>query len=326
MAAKQSFDVTISIATYDRVALLKETIQSCLDQRNALGLRYEILITDNHPSGNAEAMVKEIAAASPIQVRYQQDHTRNMSALRNVGIKQALGDYVAFIDDDEVADPDWLDELIGCLRRTGADFAVGPRLAIFAEGAPPPYDPQALVFERNFNLPSGAPMELVRPDGKTNYGLGTGNSIFRVSTCMTDAEPFDLTFGNAGGEDVEFFVRLYQRGLKLVWAAKAKVTEVVPAHRTEIAYRLIRTRRESQIHRATYIAAAANPGRIQMELTLKGLIQVALGWLITISTWEFGSKRRLKGRALIEIGKGKISLRKPVGYINEKTFKSADAP
>lgn len=322
----QSLDVTVSIATYDRVELLRQTLQSCLDQKNDLGLTYEILVTDNHPTGSAETMVKALAASSPIPIRYQQDRTRNMSALRNVGIKRARGDYVAFIDDDEVADADWLDQLMGAIRKTGADIAVGPRLAIFAEGRPPPYDPQARMFERIFDLPDHAVIDLVRPDGKTNYGMGTGNSIFRVATCMTDPEPFDLAFGNAGGEDVEFFVRQFREGRRIVWAANARVTEVVPAHRTEIAYRLIRTRRESQIFRATYLAAAANPRRVQLELTLKGILQVAAGAAITLATWEFGSRRRLRGRALMEIGKGKISLRKPVGYIDEKTFKSAAAP
>src|SRR5678816_3502633 len=100
-------DLTISIATYDRPALLERTIRSCLEQRNLLRLRYEILVTDNHPSANGRETTERIAKGAAVPVRYQVEPARNMSILRNAGIKAANGALLAFIDDDEYADPDW---------------------------------------------------------------------------------------------------------------------------------------------------------------------------------------------------------------------------
>jgi succinoglycan biosynthesis protein ExoM len=318
-----AFDVTISIATYDRVELLERTLASCLGQRNSLGLTYEILVTDNHLSGNAQPLVERIAASSAVPIRYQRELARNMSVLRNAGIKMALGAYVVFIDDDEYAEPDWLDNLMGAIRRTGADIAVGPRLAVFQAGHPPAFDREGRFFERNYDLPPDALIALVGDDGRPVYGLGTGNSMFRADTCFRDAEPFSLAFGDANGEDIEFFMRQYREGRTIVWAADARVTEVVPEHRTDIAYRLVRARRETQIYANVFMEYAKSRRRTWLLLMTTGVLQVVLGSLITVLTWEYGSKARLKGRIMVIKGLAKLSWRNPVGYIDEDRFKVA---
>jgi hypothetical protein len=48
-------DLAVSIATYDRSTLSEGCIQSCLAQRDALGLIYEIAVTDNHQGALAAA-------------------------------------------------------------------------------------------------------------------------------------------------------------------------------------------------------------------------------------------------------------------------------
>lgn len=315
-----NFDVTISIATYDRPELLKVTLDSCLRQADRLGLTYEILVTDNHPSGNARTVVEEVAVAASLPVRYQQNTTRDMSVLRNAGIEAARGAYIAFIDDDEVADPSWLDGLMGAIRRTGADIAVGPRLAVFASGRAPAYDPEGRSFARILDLPADALIDLVREDGKPQFGLGTGNSMFALD-CFKDGEAFDQAFGNAGGEDAELFVRQYLKGRRIVWAADARVTETVPPHRTDAAYRLVRVRRESQHYVSIYLHHAPRPKVALASLLVKGVIQVAAGAAIALLSWEFGSQARLRGRTLIAYGMAKLKWRKAVGYIDETKFK-----
>ncbi|WP_269715456.1 glycosyltransferase family 2 protein [Caulobacter sp. NIBR2454] len=312
-------DLTISIATYDRPELLAKTLQSCLAQQNRLGLSFEILVTDNHPDGAGLQVAQAVAAASAIPVRWQADLTRNMSTLRNAGIASARGAMIAFIDDDEVADLDWTDQLVGALRAADADVAVGLRTAIFAAGAPPAFDPDGESFVRRLDLPPGALVSLVREDGKPRFGLGTGNSLFKVATCFPTPQAFDESFGDAGGEDAELMVRLYTQGRRIVWCPQARVTETVPAHRTLAAYRLIRAKREAQHYCNIYLAHSPTPERVGLVLKLKGLIQVAVGVALAAATLEFGSERRLKGRLLMANGLGKLA-RRQVGYIKEPSL------
>jgi len=311
-------DVSIVVATYNRPALLRETLVSCLAQRDALGLKLELVVIDNHPSMNGEPVVTELAATAPFPVRYAPEGTRNMSTLRNRGFAEAAGRYVAFIDDDEVADPDWLDELVGAARARDAEIAVGPRLAIFEAGHPPAYDPEGAQFARDLHLPDHALIDLVAPSGKPRYGLGTGNSLFDMDRCFPNGEtPMRVEFGDAGGEDAELFVRLHRDGRRIVWAAKARVTETVPIHRTEVAYRLIRTRRETQHYVSIYIDGARHKRLAWAILTAKGVMQVVAGAIMATLLCEFGSTTRARGRLTMAHGLGKLSWKNPVGYIQE---------
>ena len=322
MSARTDIDVTVAIATYDRPASLDRTLRSCLAQTNDLGLRFDILVVDNHPSESGRAVVGTLASGA-VPIRYVTDLTRNMSTLRNRAFAESRGELVAIIDDDEVAAADWLDQLVSALRETEAAVAVGPRLAIFSGGAAPAYDPDGASFARDLGLADRAEISLTSPSGKPRFGLGTGNSLFHMRRCVPNGEtPMRERFGDAGGEDAELMVRLHRQGRKIVWAAKAFVTETVEPRRTSVAYRMIRTRRETQHYVAIYLDGARHPFLAWTELMLKGAAQLAAGVLITVATAEFLSKRRIRGRLLIEHGLGKLIWLRSVGYISETKFES----
>ena len=321
MSGAAHIDVTVAIATYDRPAGLAKTLRSCLAQTNALELSLEIVVVDNHPSESGRAVVEGLALG-PIPIRYVTDLTRNMSTLRNRAFAEARGEMVAIIDDDEVAADDWVDQLVAALRETGAAIAVGPRLARFV-GAAPSYDPSGASFVRDLKLPDRALIPLTAPSGKPRYGLGTGNSLFDIKKCFSDgAPPMRESFGDAGGEDAELMARLHRNGRGIVWAANAFVTETVEPRRTSIDYRLIRTRRETQHYVAIYLDGARDPTPAWVVLMIKGVAQVTAGLLLTVLTGEFLSKRRIRSRLLMEHGLGKLTWRRPVGYISETKFEA----
>ena len=322
MSGSRDIDVTVAIATYDRPVGLGETLRSCLAQTNALGLGLEILVVDNHPTQSGRGVV-EALAGGVIPIRYLTDLTRNMSTLRNRAFAEARGGMVAFIDDDETAASDWLDQLVGALRQTGADIVVGPRLARFVDGGAPAYDPSGASFERDLKLADLSLIALTAPSGKPRHGLGTGNSLFRMASCFPMGEqPMRESFGEAGGEDAELMVRLHRNGRKVVWAAKAFVTETVEPRRTSIGYRMVRTRRETQHYVAIYLDGARDPILAWVVLMAKGAAQVTAGMLLIIVTGEFLSKKRIRGRILLEHGLGKLNWRRPVGYISETKFET----
>ncbi|OXE37653.1 MAG: hypothetical protein CGW95_00285 [Phenylobacterium zucineum] len=313
-----SVDVSIVIATYNRPQQLAQTLMSCLGQSNRLGQVIEIVVVDNHPSQNGGPVVEQMDANSPFPIRYIADPVRNMSALRNRGFTEARGRWVAIIDDDEIADHDWLDELIGTAQARDADIAVGPCLASFSTGCPPAYDPTGAYFKRDLGLKDGSIIDLSHADGKPRYGLGSGNSAFNMARCFPNLEaPMRLEFGDGGGEDSELFLRLHRSGRRIVWAAKAFVTETVPAHRTKIDYRLKRARREAQDYVRLYVDVTPKPALVRTILLAKGMIQVMAGFMIALLTIEFGSELRLRGRLMMAHGMGKLIWTPRVGYISE---------
>lgn len=97
--------VSIVIATVNRAASLDRTLYSLRQLRYPL---FEAIVV-NGPSNDHSA---EIAAKHADFIRYYQCTKMNLSASRNIGIAVARGDIVAFIDDDAIPEPDWLNKLL----------------------------------------------------------------------------------------------------------------------------------------------------------------------------------------------------------------------
>ena len=93
--------VTVIIPTYNRVSFLVEAINSVLEQSFP---DYELIVVDDGSTDGTAQMIKEYA-----EVRYYFQQNRGVSAARNLGIKQAKGELISFLDSDDL----WLkDKLV----------------------------------------------------------------------------------------------------------------------------------------------------------------------------------------------------------------------
>ncbi len=98
--------VSVVVNTYNRASSLRKTLEGLayLDRD-----RFEVVVV-NGPSQDGTAALLE-GYAGRVKVGLCPD--RNLSRSRNLGIRMAAGELVAFIDDDAYPDPAWLDELAG---------------------------------------------------------------------------------------------------------------------------------------------------------------------------------------------------------------------
>ena len=101
---------SVCIATYRRPDGLARLLQSIEDQVIVDDCEVEIVVVDNDP-GSAEDVVSQFAANSRFPVRYLTQSEPNISITRNVAVASALGEFIWFIDDDEVASPTCLAQL-----------------------------------------------------------------------------------------------------------------------------------------------------------------------------------------------------------------------
>jgi len=316
--AKPGIDISVVILSYDRVNLLARTLTACIDPRTAPGVAYEIIVVDNHPDKLAEGLVADIAAASAAPVTYLADARRNISIVRNLGVRFARGRYVAFIDDDEAPDPKWLSELFHCLERTGADAAFGPKHPVFAEGHPPEWDPQGWRYTLDFRLPADTELHLFGRLRRKGKGLGSGNAAFRVATCLAGPEPFSFAFGDGNGEDTHLLFRLALAGRRFVWCPTALVREYMEIERTKPGYLITRMKRGSQHYAASRIATSAHPRLMQARVAALGLAQIAVHLGAYLIGGEWLAEERFDHRIGMAKGLGKLTWRAPIGFIDEK--------
>ena len=100
--------VSAVVCTRNRPNCLGKAIGSLVDQTLPKG-RYEIIVVDNASTDNTKAVVEGFQSEN---LRYIYEPVLGLSRARNTGWQNARGEYVAFIDDDAMACPEWLERIV----------------------------------------------------------------------------------------------------------------------------------------------------------------------------------------------------------------------
>jgi glycosyltransferase involved in cell wall biosynthesis len=98
--------ISVVICTYNRADLLDAAIQSVCEQTLDKSL-YELIVVDSNSKDNTRAVVKEFGSRYP-NIRYFSETQLGLSRARNRGWREAVGEYVAYIDDDCRVPEEWL--------------------------------------------------------------------------------------------------------------------------------------------------------------------------------------------------------------------------
>ena len=107
--------VSIIIPTYNRAEDLKRALQSVFDQTFT---DWEVLVVDNHSIDETDSLIKSF---SDPKIKLFKIHNAGViAASRNLGLKHALGEYIAFLDSDDWWLPKKLEESIKYMSH-GAD-------------------------------------------------------------------------------------------------------------------------------------------------------------------------------------------------------------
>lgn len=88
---------------------------SSLSSQSLAKDRYEVIVVDNGSSDDTRTVVEERASIDA-NVRYVWEPVAGLSRGRNAGVKHASGRIIAFIDDDVVATPNWLEQIVRAFR------------------------------------------------------------------------------------------------------------------------------------------------------------------------------------------------------------------
>lgn len=102
--------------TYNRDKYIGQTLQSVCDQKYPDN-NYEIIVIDNNSTDNTPSICEEFRAKYPNKsFRYFKEMNQGLSFALNRGIKEAQGEFLIFVDDDETIIPEHLERLDNHLR------------------------------------------------------------------------------------------------------------------------------------------------------------------------------------------------------------------
>lgn len=189
---------SVIIPVYNRADLLKRTLASVLRQDLA---DFEVLVIDDGSTDDIESV---ITGLSDIRIRYHRQANRGASAARNAGIDRARGNYVAFLDSDDVYLPHHLATMYAILQRAPDAVAYCPIVATRGKNG-------------NFVKP---PRALARGENMATYLMCDRGFVQTSGVCMARqiAERVRYRDDAKFGDDTDFAVRLQLAGCPFIMA------------------------------------------------------------------------------------------------------------
>ena len=125
--------VTAILPVYDVRPYVEDAIRSVLAQD---GVDLEVLVVDDASTDGTDDVVRELAREDKRVTLLRQEHG-GPNAARNLALERARGEYVAFLDGDDLLLPGAYADLQGSLRSSGSDFAVGGYHRLTENGTKP---------------------------------------------------------------------------------------------------------------------------------------------------------------------------------------------
>ena len=211
-------DVSICIASYRRPAGLSRLLDSLERLKLPIGVQIETIVVDNDRDASA-ASIAQSRSDSLKPIHYCVEPRRNIALARNRALSEASGEWILFIDDDEVADENWITEYLKLVEREPCDGAFGPVLSRLEEVVTPWLDVKTFYTRRGHA--TGEPLGA--------GDLYTSNALVRRR--LFDESSFDPSYGLTGGSDSELFGRMLRSGARFRWCDEARVVEFVPPER-----------------------------------------------------------------------------------------------
>lgn len=284
--------VSVVIPTFRRPAGLRLAVQSVLGQSR---LPDEIVVVDNSPEACALHMTRTANAIAKCPVRYVHEPSPGVSNARNAGWAAATGRFIAFLDDDEIAGPDWLSCLMETAQALDANIVFGPLRgdALEASGL------RGALARRLYSRIGPA------EDCLLDKPYGCGSSLIDRAAFDLPAAPFDPQLNATGGEDDAFFALLARRDARFAWSAGARGIETVGPERTGWGYLLARSFAFGQgATQNCWRGEAANAASVAYWMAV-GLGQAAVFGLLAVPALLLGEHRAaaLIDKAVQGVGK-----------------------
>ncbi|MDH3267266.1 MAG: glycosyltransferase [Ignavibacteria bacterium] len=226
--------VSVCIATYKREALLEKLLESLVRQLIPENMSLELVVVDNDGGGSAEKVVRKHIDSEKMNFKYFVQPEKNISLTRNDCVANATGDYICFIDDDEIASENWITRLYEALSAFNADGVFGYVEPIFDENIADNFKKREYYFST------------VDKTGSTAKFYFTTNALIKAELLKNEKIPFHPGYGLTGGEDVHLFERLADKGAKFINCKEAITYEIIPISRATSRYLYNRALRGGQ--------------------------------------------------------------------------------
>jgi GT2 family glycosyltransferase len=222
-ALQEEKRVSIIIPTRDRADLLRVCLESLWHHTSYA--HTEIIIVDN-ASCEAETMALFAQAREKGARVVEYPHPFNYSAMNNMAAQHATGEVLCFLNNDtEVITPDWLEQMLAILEQPGVG-AVGAKLLwpnnLIQHGGVV-VGPHQLAAHVGNQWHTDAPGYMGRAQLVQQWSAVTAACLLTPRQLFLDSGSFDVLNFPVAFNDVDYCLRLRQRGKHVVWTPQARL-------------------------------------------------------------------------------------------------------
>ena len=112
--------VSVIVPVYNKACYIERTLDSILAQTHS---KLEIILIDDGSTDGSDKIIADYAKKdSRIKAIFGQNH--GSAFARNKGLELACGEYISFVDADDIISPDFIEKLLFQLKNTQSDIAV----------------------------------------------------------------------------------------------------------------------------------------------------------------------------------------------------------
>lgn len=213
---------TIAIPTYNRASQLSETLGCMVNQKTSFN--YEILVINDGSTDETPDVIERFARRSSVSVRHLPEKGCGYTHALNRAVEEFRGIWLAFFDDDQIADPEWLSNLMKAAEEQNALMVGGPVILD--------------IPEKILNSPGPVCRDIfgespdVREPGKyaQTPPLPSGGNRLVHREVFSRIGTFDEKM-LTGGCDRDFLLRALAAGIPMGWAPEAVARHVISAGR-----------------------------------------------------------------------------------------------
>jgi glycosyltransferase involved in cell wall biosynthesis len=227
-------EISVVVCTQNRASMLRGALASLYDLA-AEGFGYEIVVVDNGSTDETQQVIAAAAAQARHPLRGIYEAEKGIVPARNRGIREAQGRWIAFFDDDQLAEPRWLAELYRGALEKRCRVVGGAVELLFPQACTRRLDPtvRMLLGEAKHGeqpLPYG---------GRLTPGCGN----LMIERTVFDEVGVFLRTVSGRGEDTDLFSRIERAGISGWYFPSAIVQHITPPERLKTEYLLSLARR-----------------------------------------------------------------------------------
>ena len=288
---------TVAIITCNRPAGLAKLLSALmrLEFPHFPTIKLTVVVVENGRKLKAEEQV-ECYRAQGLNVVYAHEPIPGISYARNRAMDLAvgMGEYFAFIDDDEYPEPNWLDALLCCSIKYEASVVCGPVIPVFEEGVPL-WAEAGGFFDRGRYV-----------TGHNTKYCASNNVLMKSDFMRQSGIRFDSDFALTGGSDTLFFLQLREStGVGTVWCDEAIVKEDIPGDRVSVGWIIQRSIRVGSTM-PNYDAIIGHVRFFRLRWISHGIAHLLIALFMGVPSLFRGDVERIRASREFGLGAGMI--------------------